>query len=62
MSLPLLAPTPKPPAPPRDDFADLEHLDRPELDDAPDTEREPLTLPSLEWDQDDGESGIKRRA
>jgi hypothetical protein len=62
MSLPLLAPTPKPPPIPRDEFIDLEHLDRPELDDAPDTERDIVpTLPSLEWDSTDGESGVKRR-
>jgi hypothetical protein len=58
MAFPLVIPTPKPP--PRDDFPDLEHLDRPELDDGPDTDREPLPL--LDWD-DDAESGVvKRRA
>ena len=57
---PAIAPTPKPPRfdP---DFTDLERLDRPELDDAPDTDRgDPPTLPSLEW-EDDGESGVKPR-
>jgi hypothetical protein len=44
-----------------EDFTGIEDLDRPELDDAPDTERTPATLPSLGWD-DDGESGVKRRA
>ena len=60
MSLPLLAPTPKPPAPPRDDFADLDSTGLSST--TPRTRSELLTLPSLEWDQDDGESGIKRRA
>ena len=58
MALPARTLTPKPPAPPRDDYAGLEELDRSELDEQPDTDREPL--PALEWD-DDGESGIKRR-
>jgi hypothetical protein len=58
MSLPLPTYTPTPPAPPREEYTGLEELDRPELDDAPDTEREPL--PPLDWDED-GESGIKRR-
>jgi len=70
MALPLVSPTPKPPAPPRKEtphhesgepeFYNIERLDRPELDDAPDTDRSPPTLPSLEWEED-GESGVKRR-
>ncbi len=62
MALPLRTPTPPAPAPPRkigDDFFGIEDLDRPELDDAPDTEPCP-TLPSLGWD-DDNESGVKQR-
>ncbi len=60
MALPL--PTPKPPAP-RDDYAGLEDLDRPELDDyvappergdAPDTD--PMLTP-LDWETDQ-DSGI----
>lgn len=58
MALPALIPTPKPP--PREDYTGIERLDRPELDDVPDTDREPPTLPSLGWD-DDGDSGVKRR-
>jgi hypothetical protein len=63
MALPL--PTPKPPVPRDDDFAGLEDLDRPELDEAPDTD--PMTDPMLtplDWDQD-LDSGIvtkKKRA
>ncbi len=53
MSLPLPIPTPKPPVP-RDEFAGLEELDRPELDEAPDTD--PMLTP-LDWDGDK-ESGI----
>ncbi len=53
MSLPLQIPTPKPPVP-RDEFAGLEELDRPELDEAPDTD--PMLTP-LDWDGDK-ESGI----
>lgn len=69
MALPVLTPTPTPPER-RDDYAGLEELDRPELDDfvapplegddSPDTERDP-DLPVLDWDDDDGESGIKPR-
>ena len=51
MALPL--PTPKPPAP-RDDYTGLEDLDRPELDEAPDTD--PMLTP-LDWDTDQ-DSGI----
>jgi hypothetical protein len=58
MSVPLPTYTPKPPAPPPEEYAGLEELDRPELDDQPDTERDPL--PALGW-EDDGESGIKPR-
>ena len=58
MSFPLTLYTPKPPAPSREEYAGLEDLDRPELDDAPDTEREPL--PALGWEED-SESGVKRR-
>lgn len=64
MALPVLTPTPTPPEA-RDEFAGLEELDRPELDeDAPFTEEAPTTptLPTLEWDDDDDESGVKRRA
>jgi len=57
MSLPLRIPTPKPPQ--HDDYTGLEELDRPELDDVPDTERDPRPLPTLEWDEVDGESGVK---
>ena len=63
MALPLRTPTPPAPAPPRvkgDDFAGIEDLDRDELDEAPDTDPCP-TLPSLEWDERDGESGVKQR-
>ena len=58
MALPLLT-TPPPPPAPRDEFAGLEDLDRPELDEAPDTD--PMLVP-LDWDGDQ-ESGIvpKRR-
>jgi hypothetical protein len=56
MSLPLRIPTPKPP--PQDDYSGLDELDRPELDDAPDTDP---CLPALDWDESDGESGVKRR-
>ncbi|HEY1954812.1 MAG TPA: hypothetical protein VGH28_04355 [Polyangiaceae bacterium] len=59
MALPLPTPIPTPPEA-RDDYAGLEELDRPELDDAPDTEPSP-TLPTLEWDEEDGESGVKQR-
>ena len=62
MALPLLR-TPTPPPPPRkkhDEYAGIEDLDRPELDDPPDTDPSP-TLPSLEWDEGDGESGVKQR-
>ena len=56
MSLPLRSPIP--PAPnSRDDFAGLEDLDRPELDEAPDTD--PMLVP-LDWDGDN-ESGIVPR-
>ena len=55
MALPLLT-TPPPPAP-RDEFAGLEDLDRPELDEAPDTDPE---LTPLDWDGDN-ESGIVPR-
>lgn len=58
MSLPLPLYTPKPPAPSREDYAGLEDLDRSELDESPDTERDPL--PALGW-EDDNESGIKPR-
>lgn len=58
MALPARTLTDKPPAPPRDEYAGLERLDRAELDDQPDTDRNPLA--DLEWDED-GESGIKRR-
>ena len=71
MTLPLRT-TSTPPPPLRkiprgdcaDDYSGIEDLDRSELDDAPDTEREehaPPTLPSLEWDEKDGESGVKQR-
>jgi hypothetical protein len=56
MSLPQRTPTP--PVPRRDDFAGLEDLDRPELDDAPDTD--PMPLDPLDWDGDN-ESGIVPR-
>jgi hypothetical protein len=61
MALPLSIPTPKPP-PRTDDFADLERLDRSELDEMPDTDRDPCgPLSNLEWEEDN-ESGVKRRA
>ena len=62
MAFPALIPTPKPP-PRTDEFNDLERLDRPELDDAPDTDRDPrvVPLPALDWEED-SESGVKRRA
>jgi len=61
MASPLVIPTPKPP-PRGDDFADLEHLDRPELDEVPDTDRDPRApLSPLEWEED-SESHVKRRA
>jgi len=60
MSLPLRIPTPKPP--PHDDYSGIDELDRPELDDAPDTERDTVPqLPTLEWDETDGESGVITR-
>lgn len=53
MALPL--PTPKPPVP-HDDYVGLEDLDRPELDEAPDTD--PILAPlDLDWDGDQ-DSGI----
>ena len=56
MSLPLRSPIP--PAPrERDEFAGIEDLDRPELDEAPDTD--PMLVP-LDWDGDN-ESGIVPR-
>ena len=72
MAFPVLTPNPtfpeardalKPPS--GDEFAGLEELDRPELDeDAPMAEEPPTVpcLPTLDWDQDDDESGVKRRA
>ena len=57
MAFPLFTPIPTPPGAASDEFAGLEELDRPELDDAPDTEPR---LPALEWDED-SESGIKPR-
>jgi len=72
MALPLRTPTPPPlphktdksrphrtrePGP--DDFTGLDELDRPELDDAPDTDPMPA-LTALDWDSD-AESGVKRR-
>ncbi len=59
--------TPKPPRDERtDDYIGLDELDRPELDDdldgAPDTERDTVPrLPTLDWDDEDGESHVKRR-
>ncbi len=44
-----------------DEYMGIEDLDRPELDEVPDTDRTPPTLPSLEWDDKDGESGVKQR-
>lgn len=64
MAFPLPTPGPTTPAddpwksPKGDEFAGLEELDRPELDDGPDTEP---CLPALEWDDEDGESGVKKR-
>ncbi len=64
MGLPL--PTPKPPPLPMfegDDFTGIESLDRPELDDAPDTERDPRRhLPTLDWEEDSESGVVKRRA
>lgn len=61
MSLSLRITTPPPPAAPYDEYEGLEDLDRAELDDMPETERDgAATLASLDWD-DDGESGVKRR-
>ena len=58
MALSLPTPIPTPPGA-RDDYAGIEELDRPELDDwAPDTEP---CLPALDWDEADGESGVKPR-
>ena len=54
MALPQRSPIP--PAP-RDEFAGIEDLDRPELDEAPDTD--PMLVP-LDWDGDN-ESGIVPR-
>jgi hypothetical protein len=64
MAFPALLPTPKPPAPlPSDEFPNIENLDRPELDDMPDTDRDPVpTLPSLDWENDESGVSIKRRA
>ena len=64
MALPLLhtpVPPPRVPAIKPDDYLGIEDLDRPELDEAPDTDPCPTTLPSLEWDDGDGESGVKQR-
>ncbi len=66
MSLPLRLYTPKPPRDQRtDDYTGLDELDRPELDDledAPDTERDTVPeLPTLDWDEEDGESHVKPR-
>ncbi len=58
MALPLPTPIPTSPGT-RDEFAGLEELDRPELDDAPDTVPDPK-LPALGWDED-SESGVKPR-
>ncbi len=61
MALPVVIPTPKPP-PRADDFADLDRLDRTELDEVPDTDRDPRgPLPNLDWEEDN-ESGVKRRS
>jgi hypothetical protein len=59
MALPLRIPSSSKPPPRTDDFADLDRLDRTELDEAPDTERDPLA--NLEWEEEDNESGVKRR-
>jgi hypothetical protein len=63
MALHLRIPSSSSKPPPRvDDFADLDRLDRPELDEAPDTERDPRgPLANLEWEEEDNESGVKRR-
>lgn len=47
-----------PPVPDPDtvDYEGIEELDRPELDSIP----PPPVLPALEWDETDGESGVKR--
>ena len=68
MALSLPTPIPTPPGARDDyDYAGIEELDRPELDDyvapleggdAPDTEP---CLPALDWDEADGESGVKPR-
>ncbi len=57
-ALPLTRRTPKPPVPHPDtvDYEGIEELDRPELDSIP----PPPILPGLEWDEADGESGVKR--
>ena len=67
MALSVPTPIPTPPGArdddpwksPTGDYAGIEELDRPELDDyAPDTEP---CLPALDWDEADGESGVKPR-
>ena len=58
MALPQRSPIPPAPQRERDEFAGLEDLDRPELDDfAPDTD--PMLVP-LDW-EGDSESGIVPR-
>ena len=57
MALPKRSPIPPAPRERIDEFAGLEDLDRPELDEAPDTD--PMLVP-LDWDGDN-ESGIVPR-
>ena len=57
MSLPQRSPIPPAPRERDSEFAGLEDLDRPELDEAPDTD--PMLVP-LDWDGDN-ESGIVPR-
>lgn len=63
--IPLRYPTPTPPKAPNSrrprggDYADLENLDRPELDEL-DGELPPAPLLPLDWEDLEGESGVKQ--